>query len=341
MDDRSRAYLSHKIKTAEEIATAIGDPGREKKAIMCHGVFDIVHPGHIRHLIYAKGKGDILIASLTADRHISKANFRPFVPEDLRAFNLAALEMVDYVVIDPNPTPIEQLRIIRPDYFAKGYEYGDGDIHPKTREEMAVLEMYGGEVIFTPGDIVYSSSRIIESVPPSIGVERLIMELEGEGLGLDALTKALDSFANVRVHVVGDTIIDSFTNCTMIGGGTKTPTLSVRFEERTDFVGGAGVVAKHLSAAGADVTFSTVLGQDDFANFVDEDLATAGVKCLKIVDATDHHQERHRCRRLSPAQGRYTRQSLGVGTNCRHFVRTAPRDRSRYCRIQRFSSWHF
>ena len=62
---------------------------------MCHGVFDLVHPGHIRHLVYAKEKADILVASLTADAHITKAEYRPFVPQDLRALNLAALEMVD------------------------------------------------------------------------------------------------------------------------------------------------------------------------------------------------------------------------------------------------------
>ena len=66
---------------------------------MCHGTFDLVHPGHIRHLIYAKSKADILVTSLTTDQHIGKANFRPFVPETLRAMNLAALEIVDYVAI--------------------------------------------------------------------------------------------------------------------------------------------------------------------------------------------------------------------------------------------------
>ena len=71
-----------------------------------------------------------------------------------------------------------------------------------------------------------------------------------------------------RVHVVGDIIVDSLTYTTMIGGMTKTPTPSVRFDNRTDFVGGAGIVAKHLRAAGADVSFSTVLGADNLGKFV-------------------------------------------------------------------------
>jgi cytidyltransferase-like protein len=122
-----------KIKTVDELCDVVGPRPRAKKVIMCHGVFDLVHPGHIRHLLYAKEKADILVASLTADAHITKAQYRPFVPQELRALNLAALEMVDFVVIDPNPTPITNIARIQPDYFAKGYEYGNGQGNPKTR----------------------------------------------------------------------------------------------------------------------------------------------------------------------------------------------------------------
>jgi len=121
MDEASRKLVAHKVKTAEELAALLGKPPRQKKVIMCHGTFDIVHPGHVRHLLYAKSKADLLVASLTADVHISKANLRPYVPQELRAFNLAALECVDYVVIDAEAKPLKNLGIIQPDYFAKGY----------------------------------------------------------------------------------------------------------------------------------------------------------------------------------------------------------------------------
>ena len=241
MDDASKSLISHKIKTGEELAAAVGPRPRDKKVIMCHGTFDIVHPGHIRHLIYAKSKADILVASLTADAHIAKANFRPFVPQELRALNLAALEVVDYVVIDNNPTPLENIAIIQPDYFAKGYEYTSDGLHPRTPRKKTAIEAYGGEIIFTPGDIVYSSSRIIETEPPTIATEKLMALLDAEGLSLRAIcTGPLDKFKGIRVHVVGDTIVDSYTHCALIGGMTKTPTMSVRFDKRQDFVGGAG-----------------------------------------------------------------------------------------------------
>src|SRR5205823_8285025 len=95
----------HKIKTPAEIREAIGPRPRQKRVIMCHGVFDVVHPGHLRHLIYAKTKADILVTSLTADAHITKGQHRPHVPQDLRALNLAAFEVVDYVLVDSNSTP--------------------------------------------------------------------------------------------------------------------------------------------------------------------------------------------------------------------------------------------
>jgi rfaE bifunctional protein kinase chain/domain len=277
----------NKVKTVEELKAIIGAPPRAKRVIMCHGTFDIVHPGHIRHLIYAKSKADVLVASLTGDKHIAKANFRPYVPEQLRAMNLAVLDMVDYVIIDSEPKPLRNLEILKPDYFAKGYEYVKGGvIDPRTKEELDVLEGYGGEFIYTPGDIVFSSSAIIESEPPNLSVEKLMILLKGEELSFDDLRKALRKLEGITAHVVGDTIVDSYTYTTLIGGNTKTPTFSVRHDRQLDYVGGAGIVAKHLRAAGAKVTFTTVLGNDANKDFVLDDLKTAGVTVNAIVDPT-------------------------------------------------------
>jgi rfaE bifunctional protein kinase chain/domain len=276
-----------KIKTREELRQIIGPRPREKSVIMCHGTFDLVHPGHVRHLMYAKTKADLLIASLTCDSHIGKAAFRPFVPQQLRAMNLAALEVVDYVMIDDNATPLESIKYLQPDYFAKGYEYFEGGgLHPRTQEELGVLESYGGELIFTPGDVVFSSSAFIEQAPPNIAADKLMTLMESEGVTFDALRGALASLKDARVHVVGDTIVDSHTYCTMIGGMTKTPTFSLKYENQVDFVGGAGVVSKHVRATGAKVKFSTVLGDDPLKDHVLKDLAEHGVEVDAFIDHT-------------------------------------------------------
>ena len=283
-----------KIKTLEELARAIGPWPRQKRVIMCHGMFDIVHPGHLRHLAYAKDKADLLIASLSADAHGTKGALRPYVPQELRAANLAALEMVDYVIIDPNPTPIAHINYLKPDYFAKGYEYFAEGVPPKTQEEMDALESYGGEMVFTPGDIVYSSTALIEAAPPRLGLEKLLALMESEGIQFDDLRRALRRAEGVRVHVLGDTIVDSYSYCQVLGATAKSPTFSVRHDHTDVFAGGAAVVAKHVKAAGAAVSFSTVLGEDERKDFVLKDLEAAGVTCHPLVDRTrpTTHKER-------------------------------------------------
>ncbi|MEZ5665920.1 MAG: PfkB family carbohydrate kinase [Alphaproteobacteria bacterium] len=282
IDERYR----HKIKTLDELRAIIGSRPRARRVVMCHGTFDLVHPGHIRHLLYARSKGDVLVASLTCDAHVTKADHRPYVPEDLRALNLAALEAVDYVIVDPNQTPLANLAVLQPDLFVKGFEYNKDGLHPKTAEEVRVVEGYGGSVLFSPGDIVFSSSAIIDRAPPNLAYDKLAMLLRAEGLGLADLRTALDRLGGCRVHVVGDTIVDVLTHTSMIGANAKTPTMSVRYEGESRYVGGAGIVAKHLRAAGAAVLFSTVLGADELQGFVLDDLEAAGVEVDAVVDDT-------------------------------------------------------
>lgn len=281
--------FGHKIVTAAEMKVIIDALDDDVKTIMCHGVFDIVHPGHVRHLVYAKskvGQKGKLIASITADIHITKGIHRPHVPHKLRAVNIAAFEVVDYVIVDENPTPLKNIELLQPDYFAKGYEYVANGLPPKTSQELEIVEAYGGEVIFTPGDYVYSSSGFINLAPPELKLEKLSILMASEGIKFSDLIGTLKRFANLQVHVVGDLIVDSFTHASMIGGQTKSPTMSVLYEDRTDYVGGAGVVAKHMRAAGANVVFSTVLGNDELKDFALKDLNEAGVVCKEIIDQT-------------------------------------------------------
>lgn len=274
----------YKVKTVEELLAIIGPFPRDRKVIMCHGVFDVVHPGHVRHLAYAKTKADILVASITADRRIEKGHYRPHVPEQLRALNLAAFEMVDYVIIDQQAKPLKNLRAIQPDYFAKGFEYTSGGLPPSTQEEADVVNSYGGEMIFTPGDVIYSSTKFINLSRPNIKIEKLLSLMDAEGITFDDLRNAVENLKGRRVHVVGDTIVDSYTRTTIAGGQTKTPTLSVYYQGREDYIGGAGIVAQHLRAAGAEVVFSTVLGQDDFKDFVIKGLTDEGIHCMPLID---------------------------------------------------------
>ena len=175
----------NKIKSLDEIVKLTKTFPREKKIILCHGVFDIVHPGHMRHLIYAKKKADILIVSTTNDKFIKKGRYRPHVPQNIRLQNLAAFEFVDYVFVDNNKEPYESLLKLKPDYFAKGFEYSEGNVN--TEKEISILKEYGGKILFTPGDIVYSSSRLIESSLPKLRIEKLLNVMNACELSLDKI----------------------------------------------------------------------------------------------------------------------------------------------------------
>ena len=277
----------YKILTRNQLLKKCGKYPRRKKLIICHGVFDVVHPGHVRHLAYAKSKADILVVSVTADKYITKGIYRPHVPQDLRALNLAAFEMVDYVIIDLNKKSLQNIEYLKPDFFAKGFEYSSKKTLPfATREEIKYLDKYGGNIIFTPGDIVYSSSKFLLNSPPNIDQEKLLILMNSNNLTFGDLIKDLDSLRKFHVHVIGDTIVDTYTRTSLIGGQTKTPTYSVLYNEKDDYVGGAGIVSKHIKAAGAKVSFSTVLGNDEFKNFVKKDLKNMRINFYPIIDTS-------------------------------------------------------
>jgi rfaE bifunctional protein kinase chain/domain len=121
--------------------------------------------------------------------------------------------------------------------------------------------------------------------PPNISEDKLLILMESEGIVFNDLRNAVASFSGTPVHVVGDTIIDSYTYCDMIGGMTKTPTISLRYGKKIDFSGGAAIVAKHMKAAGAIVTFSTVLGDDFYKDFLLNDMKKYSIECFPIIDS--------------------------------------------------------
>jgi rfaE bifunctional protein kinase chain/domain/rfaE bifunctional protein nucleotidyltransferase chain/domain len=273
--------MSKIVKLSELLETL----DRSKKVILACGCFDVVHPGHIRHLAYAKSKADILVVSLTADRHINKGIYRPHVPENIRAESLAALEMVDYVIIDQNADHLINIAAIKPDYFVKGFEYSDLH-HEATRAETSLVESYGGEMIFTPGDVVYSSTKLLNTHLPKLQIEKLASLMKQFDITFGGLKDAISSFENYKIHVIGDTIIDTYTRTNLVGSNAKTPTFSVLYDGHEDYVGGAAIVAKHLKTCGAKVSFTTVLGADSLGTMATESLRSDGVVANIILDAT-------------------------------------------------------
>ena len=155
--------------------------------------------------------------------------------------------MVDYVIIDQNKNPDELIKQIKPNYFAKGMEYADLK-NPLTVKEKKIVESHGGKMIFSPGDFVLSSTKIINQKKPDLKTEKLRLLMDAENINFNDLKKILISIKNLKIHVIGDTIVDTNHYCEVIGGLHKTPTLSIAKKNSINFLGGAAIVASHFKS---------------------------------------------------------------------------------------------
>lgn len=152
-----------KIKPLEELSQIIKKlKSKGKKVVLCHGCFDLMHPGHIKYFQAARNMGDILVVTLTPDIYIDKGPGRPVFNQDLRAESIAALECVDYVAVNKWPTAEETLRLLRPDIYVKGQEFENlEDKTGKIQREYEVLKEIGAEMRFTH-EIVFSSTKLLK-----------------------------------------------------------------------------------------------------------------------------------------------------------------------------------
>src|SRR3990167_7182787 len=150
-DERAAPAMNTKIKTLKELTEAVQEAQKEgKRVVLCHGVFDLLHPGHIRHFEEAKKQGDLLVVTITPNRFTNKGPGRPFFNERLRAESIAALQCVDYTAVNEWPTAIETIRLIKPDFYVKGTDYADSskDVTGNVAKEKESVEAVGGRIHF-------------------------------------------------------------------------------------------------------------------------------------------------------------------------------------------------
>ena len=255
-----------KVKSIEELAEILASlRANNKKAIQCHGVFDLLHVGHIRHFEQAKRLGDILVVTVTPDRYVNKGPHRPAFTEDLRAEAIAALDCVDYVAINKWPTAVETIKLLKPDIYAKGADYKDAekDYTGKIVDEEAAVKSVGGEIAFTD-DITFSSSSLINRYL-SVFPEEVSQYLAGfsERYSPDDVLQYLENARPLKVLVVGEAIIDEYQYCESIGKSAKEPVLATRYLSTEKFAGGTLAVSNHVANFCDNVGLLTLLGTED------------------------------------------------------------------------------
>jgi rfaE bifunctional protein nucleotidyltransferase chain/domain len=277
---KSALEIEGKILTLDQlsgVADALHKQGR--KIALCHGVFDLFHVGHLRHLKSASEFGDVLVVSITGDKFVNKGPDRPAFPSELRAELLAGLELVDYVVVVEDPSAMPSIRAARPSAFIKGGEYFDPkqDISGKIVIERELVESLGGELVFTQ-DITFSSSNLLNKFFAfhDEGARNYLAHLRQTNLEAD-LKRLLDRIEGMSFVIVGETIIDRYVYVDAMGKAAKENIIATLHRNDEVFAGGVIAVANNLAALCPNVELITSLGDpargENYEALVREQLA--------------------------------------------------------------------
>lgn len=265
--------------------------------VQCHGVFDLVHPGHIQHLEAASREGDILIVTVTADRFVNKGPGRPVFNSRLRAETLAALSCVQYVAVNDAKSAIPAIELIRPDVFIKGNDYANSadDVTGMIDEEIRSVEAVGGRVHFTD-EMTLSSSELLNSHFDVYRSEtREWLNQIKRRYPTEEITGHLDQIRGSRVLVIGEAIIDEYFFCEGLGKSSKDPILAFKSLATEKYVGGSLAVANHLAGICDTVGLVTILGEESGNSDYVNDRLQSNVKLMSIsrIGAPTIHKRRY------------------------------------------------
>lgn len=279
----SEAYESK----AEKIRNGLSEGG---KVVFVSGYFNILHPGHLRLIYYAADQGDRLVIGLIAK---SKTQPSSTLPDNDRKIALLSISCVDDVIVmEDGLDPL--LKALRPEVVVMGPEH-----RGKNPKEEILVTAYGGHVVYSSGastgfapngEVTGNGGKYRSNIFKPVGY------LDRHHVTLEQLRRYVTRFPDLHLWVIGDTIIDEYAFCDAVGMSREDPTIVVRPLKSDLFLGGAGIVAGHARSLGARVTFATVTGDDEPANFAEIQLEKQGIESFVIRDEfrKTTHKKRYR-----------------------------------------------
>jgi rfaE bifunctional protein kinase chain/domain len=249
---------------------------KERRVIYVSGVFNILHPGHLRLLQFAKECGDILVVGV-----IKNPATQEFISADLRLEAVKVLGFVDYVFMQ-EVSPGEIVEKLKPYAVVKGKEH-----EHKFNVELSPLKAFGGKLIFGSGDISFASHQLLSLEFQELNLSTIKVPedfMARHNFTRADLTALLGKFSGLKVCVIGDIIVDEYVACTPLGMSQEDPTIVVSPLQTETFVGGAAIVAAHARTLGANVHFFSVAGKDNAKEFTEKHLEKLGIKYTILDD---------------------------------------------------------
>jgi len=276
----------HKIISMDD--EAIRDiVDRKKRLVVCYGHFNVIHPGHMRYLKYARSLGDSLIIAVLDDVGLGR-DAANYFPENERAEGVSLLHIVDNVVILENGNLDNFIETIKPRVLVLGSEHED-ERDSKIESAISLLKEQKGKVVFHAGETRYANADLLYSGIDDLEIEKISLfkkVCSSQNIKLNTLENRLDKISNANLLVVGDTIVDQYVACDAMGMSAEAPVLVVRELESREFVGGAAIVASHIKALGAKCHFLSVVGDDLHASHVENELNKQDVCTYLIADGS-------------------------------------------------------
>jgi cytidyltransferase-like protein len=226
---------------------------QNKKIGLVHGVFDVLHIGHLAHFEEAKKHVDYLIASVTDDKYVNKAPGKPFFTIEHRIKMLSNLKVIDLVIKSSEKTALTNIEKIKPNLYFKGIEYKNKDITGNILKEIKLVKKLGGNIFYT-NNIVFSSSKILNEQFNFITSEAREFFKK---INLKKLKDKIENFKkiNKKIIVLGDQIIDKYKYIKSSGKSNKSLVISTQSMYEKHYGGGTILVANFLENFFYDISF--------------------------------------------------------------------------------------
>lgn len=246
------------------------------RIVFVSGNFNILHPGHLRLLKFAADCGDFLVVAI-----LNKNSEGAILSEEERLECVSSISYVNYAFILDTDISIF-LKDLKPNYVIKGKEH-----EKKYNPELDIVKSYGGDILFSSGEIKFSSFDILKKEFNELNHSNIIHSKEfnfRHKITDSKFFEILNNFSNLKILVIGDLIVDEYISCDAIGMSQEDPTIVVSPIDSRSFIGGAGIVAAHASSLGADVTYLSVIGNDNTGNFAIDKLKEYKVNFISFID---------------------------------------------------------
>jgi rfaE bifunctional protein nucleotidyltransferase chain/domain len=261
-----------KVYRLEDLGKKLRDEKEKgKKIVHCHGCFDLLHHGHIKHFEAAKKYGDILVVTVTEDKHVNKGPDRPYFTHSIRAHNLAALEVVDYVAVNYADKAIPAIQQLKPNYYVKGQDYKNAsdDLSGGIVLEKEAVEAEGGRLLFTE-EIQFSSSNLLNRFfDDKDEIAREFIASIKKQFDYDHFVNLFDRISKKKVLIIGDIILDEYQFVKPIGKASKSPTITSIKKNVELYAGGVLAVANHVADFVDEVVLVSVYGKNKDQEYLD------------------------------------------------------------------------